>query len=565
MKTRLLGLCRLAILVIVCLSVCLSPSSQPSQAAYLPSSYEVLAVTIQVQRGQNPKALFELGLDLLPIRSGQGFMALVSPQELERLRSQGWQVEIDKAQSQLIADQQQLLFQPSTTSITQTRRGYRSIRETEAYLHEQALRYPSLVQLEDIGDSWLKQQTGEAEGYDIWAIRLTNRALSGPKPVFLLVAAIHPREIVTSELATRYIDFLLEEYGQSAMATWLLDEYEVVVIPISNPDGRELVEQGYYQRKNVNTSAGDCFGVTPNYQHGVDLNRNFAFEWGMITEPTLSFCSEVFPGQEPASEPETRALQAYLDRLFGSSPADSSASLQARSGMMISLHSFADMILWPWGSSPEPAPHTPALRELGLKLASYNGYTAQQSYDLYPLSGNLDDWLYANYGVASFTFEIGPSYTSQCSGFFPAYSCLDGGILGSFWPLNKPAFIYANQVARAPYQQVYGPTVERIQIEAQDEKTEIRVWLQSTSTPIRSAELYLDYSPWNGGQALALQPKDGHFDSLYEEAILTLDNSLLEERRLLLIRAANGQNGPLAPFWSNEKPQYWTYFPRIRK
>lgn len=561
MKTQLLGLFRLAILVIVCLCVCLSPSSQPSQAAYSPSSYEVLAVTIQAPSGADTRALFELGLELLPSERGQGWRALVSPQEFERLRTEGWQVELDQAQTRLLADQQ-LLFQSTTSSLAQTERGYRSIRETEAYLHEQALRYPGLAQVEDIGDSWLKEQSGGAQGYDIWAIRLSNRALSGPKPVFVLVAALHPREIVTSELATRYIDFLLEGYGQSAMATWLLDEYEVVVIPISNPDGRELVEQGHYQRKNVNANAGDCFVLTPNYQNGVDLNRNFAFEWGMITQPSLSFCSEIFPGQEPASEPETRALQSYLQRLFASAVIDAP---QSRSGMMISLHSFANMILWPWGSSPEPPQHAAALRELGLKMAGYNGYRAQQAYELYPLSGNLDDWLYANYGVASFTFEVGPSYGSQCSGFFPAYGCLDGGVLGSFWPLNRPAFIYANQVARAPYQQVYGPTVEKMRLEHEGETSTIRVWLQSSTTPIRSAELYLDYSPWNGGQALAFQPQDGQFDSFYEEAFIRLDSSLLEEKRLLLIRAANSLDGPITPFWSNEQAQYWNYLPRIRR
>lgn len=566
MKTQCLRVFTLVCLVFVCVSVCFLPSQQSSYAASSPPTNEILFVSIQAPHGQSAQSLFALGLDLLPSQDGRSFSALISPQELAYLRSQGWQVEVDDAQSRLLSEQQAQFTDTRSLSLAETSRGYRTIRETENYLFEQASRYPQLAKLEDIGDSWLKEQTHGQEGYDIWALRLTNRAIEGPKPVFLMVAALHAREIATSELATRYIDFLLEGYGRSAMATWLLDEYEVVVIPISNPDGRALVEQGYYQRKNVNSSAGECFGLTVNYQNGVDLNRNFAFDWGSITQPTLSFCSEIFPGQDPASEPETRALQAFMDRLFAASlAADGSGNLHTRSGMMISLHSFANMVLWPWGSSSEPPLHAAALRELGLKMASYNGYIAQQAYQLYPISGSLDDWLYANYGVASFTFEVGPNYGSQCSGFFPAYSCFDGGPLGSFWSLNLPAFIYANLVAKAPYQQVYGPTVEKIRIEDKDDLVQIRVWIQSPNTPIRSAELYLDYSAWSGGQSLPLYPADGEFDSQYEEAIITLERSLLDKQRLLLIRAENATWGPVTPYWSTEQARYWTYLPMVTR
>lgn len=566
MKVQLVRVFALVCLVFVCVSVCFTPSQQASYAASSPASDEILLVSIKAPHRQSDRSIVDLGLDLLPSQDGGSFSALVSPQELARLRSQGWQVEVDPFQSRLLSDQRAFFETTNAFSLAQSQRGYRSVRETERYLFELASRYPDLVRLEDIGDSWLKEQTQGEKGYDIWAIRLSNRAISGPKPVFLMVAALHAREIVTSELATRYIDFLLEGYGRSAMATWLLDEYEVVVIPISNPDGRELVEQGYYQRKNVNNSAGECFGITVNYHNGVDLNRNFAFDWGTITQPTLSFCSEVFPGQDPASEPETRALQDFIDRLFAPSlAADALGDPQARSGMLISLHSYANMILWPWGSSPEPPLHGTALRELGLKMASYNGYLAQQAYQLYPISGSLEDWFYANYGVASFTFEVGPSYGARCSGFFPAYSCLDGELLGSFWPQNLPAFIYANQVARAPYQQVYGPTVEKIRIEAGEEEVQIRVWLQSPNTPIRSAELYIDYAAWQSGLAWPLHPVDGNFDSPYEEAIITLDRSMFDTQRLLLIRAKNSTWGPVAPFWSTEQAQYSSYLPLVKR
>jgi carboxypeptidase T len=43
------------------------------------------------------------------------------------------------------------------------------------------------------------------------------------------------------------------------------------------------------------------------------------------------------------------------------------------------------------------------------KMASMNGYTAQQSSDLYITDGDQIDWMYATQGIFSFTFELYPT------------------------------------------------------------------------------------------------------------------------------------------------------------
>jgi murein peptide amidase A len=45
--------------------------------------------------------------------------------------------------------------------------------------------------------------------------------------------------------------------------------------------------------------------------HGVDLNRNFPFRW----HPLADTDSRYFPGDRPGSEPESRAVEAFISRV----------------------------------------------------------------------------------------------------------------------------------------------------------------------------------------------------------------------------------------------------------
>ena len=143
--------------------------------------------------------------------------------------------------------------------------GYFTVEEMEAFLDQKAAAHPTLAQKVDIGDSWCKANPGMCpnpapgfNGYDLWAMRITNQAIPGPKPVFWYDSGIHSREIATPELAMRYIDWLLNGYNSNADARWLVDYHDIWVMPMFNPDGHHIVEAGgggsspYWQRKNAN-------------------------------------------------------------------------------------------------------------------------------------------------------------------------------------------------------------------------------------------------------------------------------------------------------------------------
>jgi carboxypeptidase T len=89
----------------------------------------------------------------------------------------------------------------------------------------------------------------------------------------------------------------------------------------------------------------------------------------------------------------------------------------------IDWHTYSELVLWPYGYtySDTAAGLTQddhdALAALGQNMAGTNGYTPQQASDLYITDGSIDDWLWGNYKIFSYTFEMYPRSSSP--GFYP--------------------------------------------------------------------------------------------------------------------------------------------------
>ena len=123
---------------------------------------------------------------------------------------------------------------------------YRTVTKTYSDLESLAEQYPDLAELNDIGNSWYKIRSWGLAGADIQALVLTNRQSTDfEKGELVVMAAQHPRELATAEVATRFADMLLEGYGTDPDLTWLLDYNRIHIIPQANPDGRTWVEQGH--------------------------------------------------------------------------------------------------------------------------------------------------------------------------------------------------------------------------------------------------------------------------------------------------------------------------------
>ncbi|GGK88942.1 M14 family zinc carboxypeptidase [Mangrovihabitans endophyticus] len=345
------------------------------------------------------------------------------------------------------------LYQPVPASVQAAANtfygGYHTVAGHEAHDQQVATAHPDLAVLRTIGRSWLKSQ-GRG-GHDIQALCITKITsgdcalnTSGSKPKFTLMAQMHARELATGELAYRWIDYLVGNYGTDTAVTRLMDTTELWVIPIANPDGVDIVSSNstrpVSQRKNAHDNGCTGTGL------GVDLNRNSSYHWD-VNQGTR--CSETYPGAGAASEPETQGIQTFLSQIYRDTKptADFSAATTATTGTFLTLHSYAELNIYPYGWTNSLAPNNTDLRAMATTMSRANGYDAVHGDGglNYFAPGATDDWIYGTLGVPGFTIEVGPN-GSSCSGFFPQYSCMT-----SFWNLNLPAFMALGNAAAHPY------------------------------------------------------------------------------------------------------------------
>ena len=403
--------------------------------------------------------------DLLEAKTGGDYFVLGDKSTLKALRAQGYRARTERTLPALprgsATRTKSALRADGTISAAAYGTfygGYHTVDAQLQHLKDVATANPTLATVVDYGDSWRKTQG--LSGYDLMAICITKiaagdcvRSPSAPKPRSVVVSAIHARELATAEISWNWIDYLIAGYGTDSTITNLLNTTEIWVVPVLNPDGRKIVESGgnapYYQRKNANTSRGSCSNPpTASNQYGVDMNRNATFHWGGVGSSS-SACSQTYKGLSAASEPETAAQQALFNSLFADNrgSAITDAAPATTTGTMMTYHSYAGLVLYPWGDNNSLAPNGAKLRTLALKMASYNGYTAGQGGNvLYQTTGTTDDDLYGRLGVASFTTELGAAGTS-CDGFMPAYSC----VASRFWPQERQSLIALAQAAAGPY------------------------------------------------------------------------------------------------------------------
>ena len=410
--------------------------------------------------------------------------------------------------------------------------------------------YPGLVTLEDYGATWLRlHPDARGSGDRLYALVLGNRARPQVGPTFFLMANIHARELTTPETALEFARRLLQGYGTDPDATWMLDTQRTVVIVTANPDGHRVAEQGYLQRKNLNNTASICPDPpTVTFQAGVDLNRNHSYEWGGVGAST-SPCTQTYRGTSPASEVETQTVQEFAAALIQSRRADGATPVPLTTpNLLISLHSYGEWVLWPWGYTQTAAPEDGSLSVLGQRFAAFNGYTAgQSSTTLYDTSGDTTDWAYGRLGIAAYTIEIGTT-------FFQPYSDLPA-ILNA----NLPALRYAARVARAPYQMPLGPDLTSVPMDlgTVSAGTSVNVSLTADASHalthvVGGVELKVDTPDWTPGTGTALSAADGLFNSAVEAVQGSLNTMGLAAGRHLVYargRTSTGQWGPPWAMW----------------
>ena len=446
---------------------------------------------------------------------------------------------------------------------------YRTVEATFEDLSALAVENPGLTSWVDIGDSYDKATPGGPEGYDIYALRLTNEATDREgydKPVLYMQGSIHAREYATAELVSRFAEDLVAGYGTRAEATWLLDNTEIHVVPILNPDGRKFAEAGYLWRKNANPEAPPGEDPAPFPDYGVDLNRNYDAAWGEIPGGSSGDpASAVYRGSAPFSEPETQAARDYLLSIFPDQKPDDPdvPAPEDTTGVYLDVHSYGRLILYPQAVDGDPAPNLDGLRTLGLKFGYFTGvegetYNVQGSEELYATDGTTDAWVYDTLGVAAYTPEIGTAFFQD-----PEY------FRDSILPQMTPVLTYAAKASVAPYLVSSGPDSTGVDVDTPTVFAGQAITLSAIADstryddglgefdgpdgevgplpefePVAGARYSIDAPSWiEGTETFEMAAADGAFDDTEERVVATIDTAGLAPGRHTLFVESQAEDG----------------------
>jgi hypothetical protein len=270
-------------------------------------------------------------------------------------------------------------------------------------------KYPDLVNVFSIGNSVL--------GKDIWCIRITNENNTKPKSSCLINGCIHGGEWEGGESCLYLAEYLLINFDANETITRILNSSEVYLVPLVNPDGRQVDYRLDDSRFNAN---------------GIDLNRNFDIDFGRIRggvfplgklfgrikipmlpiNPSRGFTllHKLFPsfplwvtnsGRHPFSEPETQALRDLMRELENND-----------FSFYVSCHGATHCIYYPWSAFKPPFEKSKQeqyiynyVMDWVVENTEYERVDDISAMDYYA-SGDANDWCFKEFRIPSFGFEL---------------------------------------------------------------------------------------------------------------------------------------------------------------
>ena len=263
-------------------------------------------------------------------------------------------------------------------------------------------------------------------------------------------------------------DLGVDEDFSEQFITDMVNTREIYLIPMLNVDGNRYDREVYCGEtawENCRTSGwrknlrdNTVTGVTPIPDideepdpscDGVDLNRNYQFEWGaplgatgplfpgmcysdsganndvyngpvnyedndgdgLVNEDHVDGKDDDADGQTDEdwmggnSEPETKFIQDITE--MNDDDGDGASDFKST----LTWHSFSELVLWPWGHCTDcDNPDQEYLEYHGNIMGEMTNYAPMQSSDLYPTTGDFCDWHYGVHNSYCYTIEIGNAF-----------------------------------------------------------------------------------------------------------------------------------------------------------
>ncbi|XP_026157706.1 carboxypeptidase B2 [Mastacembelus armatus] len=262
---------------------------------------------------------------------------------------------------------------------------YHSLEDIYDWINRTIQDSPNTANLILIGSSYEKRP--------LYALKLSLNNRPNKKAMWI-DCGIHAREWIAPAFCLWFVRHALLHYGKNQDITNILDNMDVYILPVMNPDGylyTWTTDRMWRKNRSISNSS-ICVGA--------DLNRNFDANWctvGASHDP----CSEIYCGEFPESEPESQAVADFL------------RSHKDSVQLYFSIHSYSQMLLFPYSCTLDEAENHKDLLEMAKeaveKIQRYyrNNYKyGAGARTIYLAPGGSDDWAY-NLGIKySFTFEL---------------------------------------------------------------------------------------------------------------------------------------------------------------
>lgn len=259
---------------------------------------------------------------------------------------------------------------------------YHTYEEMVSEIEQIEVNHSSIVKIHNL--------TTTFEGRTVWALKISDNPEINDtsEPDVLLTAGQKANSLISVEIALYLLNHLTSNYGEDSAVSELVNDREIWIIPMMNPDGHSYIGNGTEDwEKNRREVEDDVYGV--------NLNTNYGFEWGLDNHSSDDTDSPYYHGSSPFSEAETEAIKNLVE------------SPETNFVFSLSLSGYGENITYPWGYTNTSTLHDDLLHEIASDMAMYSGYDVLQSGEQYINHGNMDDWLYNNASIFPFTVFVG--------------------------------------------------------------------------------------------------------------------------------------------------------------
>ncbi|NP_001018318.1 carboxypeptidase A1 precursor [Danio rerio] len=231
------------------------------------------------------------------------------------------------------------------------------------------------------------------QSYENRPLNVLKFSTGANRPGIWIDTGLHSREWITHASGIWFAKKIVTDYGRDPVLTDILNSYDIFLEIVANPDGLAYThsDDRMWRKTRKPNPGSSCVGVDPN--------RNWETGFGGPGSSSNP-CSQTYHGPSIHSEPEVKAIVEFVK---------SHGNLKA----FLSIHSYSQMLLYPYGYTQTAAKDQAELHELARKATSelQSLYNTAYTYGsiittIYQADGVTTDWAYEQGIKYSYTFEL---------------------------------------------------------------------------------------------------------------------------------------------------------------